>query len=221
MGSVPIRRGPADLGSADARRLRRDVGQELRDARIALGLSQRAVARLVLVSASRLGRIERGEIAEPSLIVISRAARVLGLTLSLKLYPSGSPARDAPSLRLAARFRSLVAAPARVRGETPLPGQDDLRSWDGMVVAEDAAAFVEYESRFGDQQATTRRIALKLRDDPRAGVVILVLARTRHNLRVLAEHREAMRAEFPLDGAAIARELRAGRVPRLSGIIVL
>lgn len=63
----------------------------------------------------------------------------------------------------------------------------------------------------------TRRIALKTRDDPDAGVVILVVARTVHNRRVLAEHRESLRAQFPLDGAAIARELPAGRVPRESG----
>src|SRR5262245_29721222 len=99
-------------------RLRRELGQELRQTRIALGISQRAVARLAQVSPSRLGRIERGEVTEPSLVVICRAARVLGLTASVKLFPSGSPVRDAPSLRLAERFRAIVAAPARVRGET-------------------------------------------------------------------------------------------------------
>ncbi len=218
---MPIREGPADLGSADAVRLRREIGGELHDTRVALGLSQRAVARLAMVSPSRLGRIERAETAEPSLVVVCRAARVVGLTASVKLFASGSPVRDAPSLRLAERFRALVVAPVRLRGEMPLPGPEDLRAWDGMVVDDERAAFTEYESRFGDVQAMTRRIALKLRDDPRPGVVILVAARTRHNLRVLAEHREAMRAQFPLDGAAIARELRAGRVPRHSGIIVL
>jgi transcriptional regulator with XRE-family HTH domain len=220
-GTMPIRQGAADLGNEDAVKLRRELGQELRATRAGLGLSQRSVARLAMVSPSRLGRIERGETAEPSIAVVCRAGRVLGLTASIRFFPSGSPMRDAASLRLADRFKALIAPPVRLRGETPLPGHDDLRAWDGILVDDDNAAFTEYESRFGDLQALTRRIGLKLRDDPRAGVVVLVVARTRHNVRVLAEHREALRGQFPLDGASIARSLRAGRVPRESGIIVL
>lgn len=59
----------------------------------------------------------------------------------------------------------------------------------------------------------------EVRDDPGTAVVILVVARSAHNRRVLAEHREALRQQFPLDGAAIARSLRHGLVPRESGII--
>jgi hypothetical protein len=58
------------------------------------------------------------------------------------------------------------------------------------------------------------------RDDPDAGAVILLLNRTAHNRRALAAHREAMRGDFPLDGAAIARELRRGRVPAEGGVIL-
>ena len=50
--------------------------------------------------------------------------------------------------------------------------------------------------------------------------MILVLNRTAHNRRILADHREALRAQFPLDGAAVARELRRGRVPPQNGIIL-
>ena len=39
--------------------------------------------------------------------------------------------------------------------------------------------------------------------------------------RVLAAHREALRSQFPLDGAAIARALRAGQIPTASGIILV
>jgi hypothetical protein len=34
-------------------------------------------------------------------------------------------------------------------------------------------------------------------------------------------HRESLRAQFPLDGAAIARALRPGRVPPAGGIILV
>ena len=80
---------------------------------------------------------------------------------------------------------------------------------------------MDAETRIGDVQALARRLAATLRDDPRSRVLILVVARTAHNLRVLREHREALRDLLPLDGAAIARALRAGRIPTASGIIVL
>ena len=51
--------------------------------------------------------------------------------------------------------------------------------------------------------------------------MILVVNQTAHKRQVLAEHRETLRAQFPLDGMAIARALRSGRVPPASGIILL
>ena len=44
---------------------------------------------------------------------------------------------------------------------------------------------------------------------------------TAHNRAVLAEHREALRASFPLDTRAVMRALEAGRTPEASGIVVL
>ena len=221
MDRMPIRQGHAELGNDDASRIRSAVAHELRETRQALGLSQQAVADAARISSSRLGRLERNEMADPSIAATCRAARVLGLTVSIKLYPAGSPVRDAASLALAARFAKVVALPVRVRGETALPGEDDLRAWDGMLVDEADAAFTEYEARLGDLQAMARRLQLKLRDDPRSSVLIVVVSRTRHNVRVLREHRETLRYLLPLDGAAIARELRAGRIPKAGGIIVL
>ena len=80
---------------------------------------------------------------------------------------------------------------------------------------------MDAESRLGDIQALQRRLELKLRDDPRSPVLILVVARTRHNVEVLRLHREALRALLPLDGAAITRALRAGRLPPASGLLVI
>jgi transcriptional regulator with XRE-family HTH domain len=218
---MSVRQGPIDLGREDARRVNSSIASELRDTRVALGLSQGAVATGAGISASRLGRIERGEVRDPSFAAICRVARVLGLTVSVKLYPSGSPLRDAPQLRLMARFETLVAHPLRLRREVLLPGDDEQRAWDAMIIADDGFGFAEGESRIGDAQALVRRMERKLRDDPRGSTIILVVARTRHNRRVLQEHREAFRSLLPLDGAAIARSLRAGRLPPAGGIIVL
>ena len=105
--------------------------------------------------------------------------------------------------------------------EAVLPRPGDQRAWDGRILGGERPASVEGESRLHDIQAMARRVDLKRRDDPGSGIVILVVARSAHNRRVLAEHREALRLQFPLDGAAIARDLRQGRVPRAGGIIVL
>lgn len=221
IGLMPVRQGHGDVGAADARRLARSTGVELRDTRISLGLSQRSVARAAGVSPTQLGRLERGEAGSPSVAIICRTARALGLSASLKLYPAGVPVRDGAQLALLNRFEALLAAPLRMRREVVLPLEGDLRAWDAMVVGAGTMAFTEGDTRLGDMQAIARRVELKLRDDGRGSVVILVVARTRHNLRVLREHRESLRAQFPLDGAAIARALRAGRIPPASGILML
>jgi hypothetical protein len=107
-----------------------------------------------------------------------------------------------------------------MRREVPLPIPGDQRAWDGRISDGRNTASIEGESKLYDAQEITRRIELKVRDDPDAGAVILVVNRTAYNRRILAQHREAFRGRFPLDGAAIARELRRGRVPAVGGIIL-
>ena len=136
-------------------------------------------------------------------------------------YKGDVQVRDRAQLALLTRFEALLAPPIRMRREVPLPIAGDKRAWDGRLSDGTRTASVEGESRIDDCQALARRIELKARDDPSAGPVILVLNRTAHNRDVLREHREALRAQFPLDGAAIARALRRGEVPRAGGIILV
>lgn len=89
-----------------------------------------------------------------------------------------------------------------------------------MVDSADGPFFIEGESRMGDAQAVERRLRIKLRDDPRATVLILVLSRSRHHREVLAAHREVLRDLLPLDGPAIMRALRSGHRPPGSGIVL-
>ncbi len=172
------------------------------------------------MSGWQLGRLERRDLAKPTLEQLCRAARAVGLRPWFKLYPDEAPVRDAAQLKLLARFEQLLGPPLRLRREVPLPIAGDLRAWDGRITDGRLTASIEGESKLDDVQAVARRIELKTRDDPDAGIVILVLNRTAHNRRILAVHREALRAQFPLDGAAIARDLRRGRVPVGSGIIL-
>jgi transcriptional regulator with XRE-family HTH domain len=199
MHSMGARNSAAATGAADAWRLAAEAGREVRSARRSAGVSQRAVAARSGVSRTQLGRLERGELRSPPFALICRAARVVGLAASLKLYPAG------PGLRREAGL--------------PMPG--DRRAWDQRLTDGVRSASVECELHLQDVQDVQRRITLKVRDDPGVGVVILVVADTRHNRRVLAEHREALRAQFPLDGGAIIRALRAGRIPPASGVVLL
>lgn len=184
-------------------------------------MSIAAAARRAGISASQLGRIERAELRRPSTEQVYRAARAVGLEPSLRLYPAGPRVRDSAQLAVLARFERLLAPPLRMPREVPIPLAGDQRAWDARVTDGTRAASVEAESKLWDAQATERRIALKSRDDPHAGPVLLVLNKTAHNRRILAEHREALRARFPLDGAAIAKALRAGTVPSTGGIILV
>jgi transcriptional regulator with XRE-family HTH domain len=218
---MTTRQRPADLGVADARRICAAIGRELADARHMAAMSQASAAVRAGTSQSQWGRLERGELRRPTFELVCRACRAVGLAPAFKAYPAGPLVRDAASLALMARFEVLPAPPLRMRREVPIPLAGDLRAWDARIEGREGNASIEAESRIHDAQALERRIALKVRDDPGAGVVILVVNDTAHNRRVLAEHREALRAQLPLDGSAIARALRAGRIPPASGIVML
>ena len=218
---MTTRQRPADTGADDARRRSSNAGREIRVQRLTLGISQEVAALRAGMSASAYARLERGQLDRPTLDKVCRAARAVGLAPAFTLHPTGEPIRDAAQLALLARFETLLGPPLRLLREVPLAIPGDLRAWDGRISDGSRTASIEGESKLYDTQAVARRLALKTRDDPRAGVVILVLNQTLHNRRVLAEHREALRAQFPLDGGAIARSLRAGRVPAAAGIILI
>ena len=79
---------------------------------------------------------------------------------------------------------------------------------------------VEAEARIRDVQAVDRRCALKRRDGA-VDLVVLVVADTNANRRILALHRVALRSSFPLDTRQVLGAFRGGRAPAASGIVVL
>jgi hypothetical protein len=165
--------------------------------------------------------MEREEIRDPTFTTVCRVARSLGLAPSIRFFPAGDPVRDAPQLALLRRFASVLGPPLRLQREVALPMDRDGRAWDGMIAGGDEPGFVEAESHLRDVQAFERRVALKIRDDPRARVVVLVLTRSAHHRSLLAAHRESLRAMFPLDGSAVLHALRSGQVPPLSGLVLI
>ena len=218
---MPPRTRRGDAAAEDARRQSNRLLTELRDARLEAGLSIADVARASGLSTGQLGRLERGRLSEPTLEQLCRAWAPLGMRVSIRAFPAGSPVRDRAQLALLRRFEACLSHPLRLRREVPLPIEGDRRAWDGMIEGDGDPFFIEGESRIHDAQAVERKLRLRLRDDPRASLVLLVATRSDHNRRVIAEHREALRDLLPMDGGPVLRALRAGRRPTASGIVLI
>ncbi|MBA2570853.1 MAG: helix-turn-helix transcriptional regulator, partial [Chloroflexi bacterium] len=105
LSDVPSSERLRDLGTGRGLRLLREVASEIRDARLAAGMSQQAVADAVRMSRSAYGRVERAEVRDAGCVRLARICRVLGLDLSLRVYPAGPPIRDAAQIRLLKRFQ--------------------------------------------------------------------------------------------------------------------
>jgi transcriptional regulator with XRE-family HTH domain len=195
------------------------IGDELRIARAAAGLSLRDVEAASGVSRTHVARLELAQAPMASVRTLSIVFSVLGMRLSARPYPEGPPIRDAAHARLLARFRAELPATIRLRTEVPLRFVQDLRAWDGEILASDGICKLEAETGLQDLQATERRIALKMADDD-VDRVILLVADTRRNRRVLREFRDLVVERFPLGTRAVLRRLRAGRIPEQSGIVL-
>jgi transcriptional regulator with XRE-family HTH domain len=217
MGS---RRTAASEGRRHADHIRGQLGNEIRIARGSSGLSQVAAGADAGMSHAQWSRIERGVLRELTIDQASRAATAIGLRLAVRLYPDGDPARDAAQLALLARFRAKLPPAARWDTEVPIPIPGDRRAWDALVRLRDRRAGCEAETRLLDVQALERRLSLKLRDGE-IDVLILLVSDTANNRRILAAHREALRALLPLDGRQVLASLRAGHLPERSGIVIL
>jgi len=196
------------------------LGQELREARIGAGLSQRQVAEAASVSHAHVGRVERGESAGVSIVLLARLLQIVGLQLAARAFPGGSTLRDASHLALLKRLQAELPASVRFRTEVPLRGDRDGRAWDGRMDLTDGCVHVEAETRIRDLQALDRRIALKQRDD---GVdrVMLLVSDTRTNRATVRAAETLLATRYPLPARAVMRALRAGECPQASGIVLL
>lgn len=171
------------------------------------------------LSRPKVGRIERGE---PRLAVadLFPFADCVGLDVSLRLYPSRDPARDAGHGRLLARLGVLVHPALPWRSEVPLPLVGDRRPWDATVGGPGWRFGIEAETRLEDAQALARKIALKARDGDVAGVILLI-ADTRRNRQLEAVVRATLGQEYVTEQREILRALASGQQPPGSGIVRL
>ena len=219
---MPATERAIDRGTRVADRALRVIADELREARLGLGVSQEHVAAAARVSRPRYSKIERAKAPTLTIAEAGRLASVLGLDLWLRLYPGPEPLRDAASSRL---LRSLLAharAPLGWRTEVPLPSPPDRseqRAWDAVLHGQRKRTAIELEMRLQDGQAVERRIALKRRDDP-TDAFLLAIAGTRANRRLLRAD-PGLFADLPrLRESDVLAALEARRHPP-TGLVLL
>ncbi len=200
-------------------RLRRELGDELRRARINAGLSQAVVARALGVSAATISRVERGLVRKLTVQHIARHAAVVGLVLRANLLPAGSPIRDAGQLRVLNRLEQHVRPPWRWQLEM-LVAPHDLRAFDAGAVQPHCRIGFDAWSRVRDVQAQTRS-SLRKQLDGQVDRLVLVFADTDANRRAVREAGEALRRAFPLTTRQVLSALHDGRDPGDNGIVFI
>jgi transcriptional regulator with XRE-family HTH domain len=222
---MPTRERPTERARRIVDRDLIRLGEDLRSARMAAGLSLRFVGARIGLSATQVMRIERALVPNVSYRQIARIGAVVGLDVRLRAFPGPDPIRDAPQAKLLARLAPRVHPRLIVRHEVPLPIPGDLRAWDGWIAGfleprDGDGLAVDAETRLHDVQALLRRLALKARD---AGVdsVLLVLADTRSNRQAVAGAADLLRATFPVSARSALAALAEGRHPGGSAIVFL
>lgn len=209
-----------DLGKRLARRALARIGEEFREARFAAGLTQRQVGDASGISHAQVSRIELGRAPRAPFETLAVMASVLGLDLPLRTYPSGDPIRDVAQVALLTKLRAVLPSGLTWRSEVALALPGDKRAWDGEIGGSGWRLPVDAETRLRDVQAVSRRAALKRRDDGNPTVLLLV-ADTRHNRRVLRLAADDLTAAFPEPGATALAAIRAGALPEGSAILLL
>jgi transcriptional regulator with XRE-family HTH domain len=199
------------------------LADEFREMRLSIGVPQRQVATAVRVSRSVCTRIEAGRAGQLSIVMAARIAAVLGLDLSIRVFPGPEPVRGGAHAKRLHAVLAYVAAPLSYGGRSSIAqrsGQPtEQRAWDAVITGRDKRTSIELEMQVRDGQALERRMALKLRDDPVDGFLVL-LADTRRNRQTLADHPELFPQLPRLTLSVIIKALRAGKHPP-SGITLV
>lgn len=200
--------------------LLRDLGRELRVARIAAGLRQLDVARRLGTSTASICRVEKGSIRALTLGRLQRHAAVVGLKPFLKLYPSARRVLDQPQLDLLADFRARLHTAWSFATEVGVPIPGDLRAADCRFATAGCVCIGEAYTRISDYQAQSRAALLKKRDLGAERLYLIVRGTTtnRHALRAAGA---LVRASFPLETRAVMQALGEGRDPGGDGIVLL
>jgi transcriptional regulator with XRE-family HTH domain len=201
-------------------RLRAQIGDQLRAARLVRGLTLRELAAAIGSSASEISRRELGKSTRLTGEKLAVHAAAVGLKLSVNLWPVGGGVRDAAQARYIAAFVARVGKAWRVMLEAPIPIAGDLRAVDVLLVRGDVRIAVEVITRLSDLQAQIRAAQLKARDI-NATRLILAIAGTHANRRALEGARASLVESFDLDTRRVMAVVAAGADPGRDAILLL
>lgn len=186
-------------------------------------LTQQQLGDVAGVSRTWVGRIERGLEDNIPLREYVLLFAAIGQRLSVRGYPVLDSLRDAASVKMLERFRGRLHPELGWGQEVPMPGEGDLRAWDGMVIGREPAPWrlgVEAETRPRDLQALLRRTQLKKQDSGVDGLLLLLL-RSRYNQDLVRAHEALLREAFPVPGARAMELLKAGRQPPGDALVLI
>lgn len=217
---MATRRRPADIGIERGRAQLAGLLREEATARRDRGLTLEEVGVAVGLSAAMASRIERATVPDVGLVRLSAMLAVVGLELSARAFPGGSPLRDAGHAALLGRFRALVHRRLHWAVEVPLPRPGDPRAWDALIRGDGWLYGVEAETHPTDCQALIRRLELKIRDGGTDGL-ILVLPATRHAHAFVGAARDLLDAAFPVPGRRALELLAAGVDPGGNALVMV
>ncbi len=206
-----------DEANRRATRVRRDLVEELRRARIQAGVSQRAVAAELGCDKATISRLERAVPPDVGLAHLVRHAAAVGMVLRVDLFPAGAPIRDAGQLKVLNRLQPHVRPPFVWLLEMPV-GPNDLRAFDAAAVMPGCRIGFEVWSRVRDAQAQARSSQRK-KVDARMDRLVLVFGETAANRSAVRAAGEAVRRAFPLTTRQVLSALREGRDPGADGLV--
>ncbi len=198
----------------------RDIGREIRVARLMSGRTQRVVARSVGTSVARISLVERGHVRSITHRQLVTIAAAVGLKLSVRAYPTGRRLLDQPQLALFSDLRARAHPSWQWRTEVPMPIAGDLRAADAVAAVAACTILFELWTRLADWQAQSRGALLKARD-LQTTRLIAVLRATRANRHALRLADPASLGSFPLGSRDILRALADARDPGANGILLL
>ena len=211
-------------GQRKGRELIRRVLREIHDARVVGGLSQARIAAAMGSSQQAYARFEGERFKDLGLTQLSVVASVLGYEVSVGLHPIGDGIRDRAQQTVGKRFDADLSDAWHVTNEALLPGTGEQRAWDKLLklVAESPPYLVgvDIESKVWDVQALVRRTRGRERDG-HVDEILIVLADTAHNRRVVDELRTALGPAYVTPAREILRTLRLGQRLVGSGVVLV
>ncbi len=195
-------------------------GREVRVARYRSGMTQRRVGALVGRSASCVSRIEAGKVPGVSVRELAMVSAAVGLKLYMNAYPGGRRPLDAPQLQLLQRFRTRIHRSWGWELEKVVPREGDLRAADAFLSQPGCTCAVEAITRLAEVQGHVRPARAKQRDLGATRLILLVAA-TRANRRILHESAGLLREAFPVSTRVALRRLSLGQDPGGDCLILL